>query len=67
MASRNASRSSLAEWITGSRGLGLVILESGDLREVELLWAAVVLAVLIALAVFWTTSAAERAFLHWRH
>lgn len=56
----------LSEWITGSRGLGLLILESGDLREVEMLWGAVVVAIFVALAVFWITSAAERAFLHWR-
>jgi ABC-type nitrate/sulfonate/bicarbonate transport system permease component len=53
----------LAEWITGSPGLGLLILESGDLREVELLWAAVLVTVAIALAVFAVTSAAEKAVL----
>jgi NitT/TauT family transport system permease protein len=57
----------LSEWITGSRGLGNLILESGEMRETELLWAAVVISVVIALAVFWSTSAAEKRLLQWTH
>ncbi len=56
----------LSEWLTGAPGLGMLILSSGDLREVELLWAATILSVLVALGVFWGTSAAERALLGWR-
>jgi ABC-type nitrate/sulfonate/bicarbonate transport system permease component len=56
----------LSEWITGSQGLGYQILQSGELRELELLWAAVLVAVLIALAVFRATAAAERALVYWR-
>jgi ABC-type nitrate/sulfonate/bicarbonate transport system permease component len=56
----------LSEWLTGSPGLGLLILKAGDMREVELLWAAVLLSIFVALAIFWTTSAGERAALSWR-
>ena len=37
----------LSEWITGSRGLGNLILEASELRETELLWAAVLTSVII--------------------
>jgi NitT/TauT family transport system permease protein/putative hydroxymethylpyrimidine transport system permease protein len=56
----------LAEWVTGSHGLGFLILESGDMREVELLWAAVITSVIFALAIFYLTSIAESAVLHWK-
>ena len=56
----------LSEWITGSRGLGELILESGDMREIEVLWAAVLTSIALALAVFWATSAGERAVLRWK-
>jgi ABC-type nitrate/sulfonate/bicarbonate transport system permease component len=55
----------LSEWITGSKGLGNLILDSGEMRETELLWAAVLTSVAIALAVFWITSAGEKRLLHW--
>ena len=57
----------LSEWITGSRGLGNLILEAGELRETELLWAAVLTSVIISLGVFWVTSAGERRMLRWRN
>ncbi|MGA7489546.1 MAG: ABC transporter permease [Xanthobacteraceae bacterium] len=57
----------LSEWITGSKGLGNLILESSELRETELLWAAVLTSVVIALAVFWATSAGEQRMLRWRY
>ena len=56
----------LAEWLTGSRGLGYLILESGELREIELLWAAILTSVSAALLVFAVTATAERSVLHWR-
>ncbi|MDC7786322.1 ABC transporter permease [Rhodoplanes sp. TEM] len=56
----------LSEWITGSKGLGNLILDSGEMRETELLWAAVVTSVTIAMSVFWLTSAGEKRFVHWR-
>jgi NitT/TauT family transport system permease protein len=57
----------LSEWITGSKGLGNLILESGEMRETELLWAAVLTSVTIAIAVFWSTSASEKRLLRWTH
>ena len=57
----------LSEWITGSKGLGNLILESGEMRETELLWAAVLTSVVVALAVFWSTSASEKRLLRWTH
>jgi NitT/TauT family transport system permease protein len=57
----------LSEWITGSRGVGNLILESSELRETELLWAAVLTSIVIALAVFWITSAGEQRMLRWRN
>jgi NitT/TauT family transport system permease protein len=56
----------LSEWLTGAPGLGMLILDSGDMRQTELLWAATILSVLVALCVFWSTSLCERNFLSWR-
>jgi NitT/TauT family transport system permease protein len=56
----------LSEWITGSKGLGKLILDAGEMRETELLWAAVITSVVVALCVFWTTSAAEQRLLRWK-
>jgi ABC-type nitrate/sulfonate/bicarbonate transport system permease component len=56
----------LSEWITGSNGLGKLILDAGEMRETELLWAAVITSVVVALCVFWTTSAAEQRLLRWK-
>jgi ABC-type nitrate/sulfonate/bicarbonate transport system permease component len=56
----------LSEWVTGSPGLGVLILESGVMREIEVLWAAVLTSVFFALIVFFLTSAAERKVLHWK-
>jgi ABC-type nitrate/sulfonate/bicarbonate transport system permease component len=55
----------LSEWITGTKGLGNLILESGEMRETELLWAAVLMSVAVALIVFWGTSAGEKRMLRW--
>jgi ABC-type nitrate/sulfonate/bicarbonate transport system permease component len=56
----------LSEWITGSKGLGYLILRAGELREIEQLWAAVLTIVAIALVIFRATSAGERALLYWK-
>lgn len=56
----------LSEWVTGSKGLGNLILDSGEMRETELLWAAVLTSVTVALGVFWITSAGEKYLLRWR-
>jgi NitT/TauT family transport system permease protein len=52
----------LAEWLTGQRGVGYLILESADTRELELLWAAILVATALALMAFAATALAERAF-----
>lgn len=56
----------LSEWVTGSKGLGNLILDSGEMRETELLWASVLTSVTVALCVFWVTSAGEKYLLRWR-
>lgn len=56
----------LSEWITGSPGLGKLILDSGEMRETELLWATVLASVIVALCVFWVTSAVEARLLRWK-
>lgn len=56
----------LSEWITGAPGLGYLILDSSQMRNIEQLWAAVIIAVVIALLVFRLTGAAEQRMLRWR-
>ena len=56
----------LSEWITGARGLGNIILESADMREIELLWAAVAVAILLGLGVFGLTTLGEARATRWR-
>jgi len=56
----------LAEWLTGQRGVGYLILESADTRELELLWAAILSATTLAFVGFAATVMAERALDRWR-
>jgi ABC-type nitrate/sulfonate/bicarbonate transport system permease component len=56
----------LSEWITGARGLGKLILDSGEMRETGMLWAAVLTSVLIGLLVFALTSWGETYTTRWR-
>jgi ABC-type nitrate/sulfonate/bicarbonate transport system permease component len=56
----------LAEWLTGNRGLGFLILESADIRDVELLWASILAATGLALTVFWLMAWAEYVIVYWR-
>jgi ABC-type nitrate/sulfonate/bicarbonate transport system permease component len=56
----------LSEWITGARGLGKLILDSGEMRETGMLWAAVLTSVLIGLLVFALTSWGESYATRWR-
>lgn len=53
----------LAEWLTGSAGIGYLILDAAAARELELLWAAILVSTILAMLVFWLTAAAERALL----
>ena len=56
----------LSEWITGSPGLGFLILDSSEMRNIEQLWAGVIIAVVMALCVFRLTAGIERRFLRWQ-
>ena len=56
----------LSEWITGAQGLGFLILDSAELRDVELLWATILVATALSLIVFWLTAAAERRLVPWK-
>ena len=56
----------LSEWITGSPGLGYLILDAGEMRNIEQLWAGVIISVIIALLVFALTSGIERRMLRWQ-
>lgn len=56
----------LSEWLTGNLGLGYLILDSAALRELELLWAAIMVSMMLGLVIFWATASAERYFLRWR-
>lgn len=50
----------LAEWLTGSRGLGLLMLESMSVMDTALLWAGMLLSMGLGLAIFWATALLER-------
>lgn len=56
----------LSEWITGARGLGKLILDSGEMRETGMLWAAVLTSVLVALLIFALTSWGEAYATRWK-
>jgi ABC-type nitrate/sulfonate/bicarbonate transport system permease component len=56
----------LSEWITGARGLGKLILDSGVMRETGMLWAAVLTSVLVALTIFAATSWGEAYTTRWK-
>lgn len=50
----------LAEWLTGSEGLGHLLVFAASRREIGLLWATLVVATLSAIVIFQLTAAAER-------
>jgi ABC-type nitrate/sulfonate/bicarbonate transport system permease component len=56
----------LAEWLTGQHGVGYLILESADTRELELLWAAILAATVLAFLGFAASVMAERTLSSWR-
>lgn len=56
----------IAEWLTGVKGIGYLILDSADLREVELMWAAIAASMAVALGIFWVAASVERSVLHWK-
>lgn len=51
----------LSEWLTGNQGLGYLILDAAALRDLELLWAAIVVSMLLGLLIFWSTATLEQA------
>lgn len=50
----------LAEWLTGSEGLGYLLVFASSRREIGLLWATLVVATVSAIVIFQLTVAAER-------
>ena len=56
----------LAEWLTGTQGLGYLLLNSAAQRELELLWAGVIVSTLLAVVVFWVMVLLERSVSRWR-
>ncbi len=53
----------LAEWLTGSAGIGYLIMDSAASRDLELLWASILVSTILAMLVFWLTAAAEKTLL----
>jgi ABC-type nitrate/sulfonate/bicarbonate transport system permease component len=51
----------LGEWFGAPRGLGIVIVNAMQNFQIPLLWAAVLLATVVSLALFGLASAVERA------
>lgn len=61
MASAGAVLSAmLAEWLSGAPGLGTLILQASSFRDLPLMWAGVVTAMLAASGLYWATTRAEQ-------
>ncbi len=56
----------LAEWLSGAPGLGSMILDASAMKKSALLWAAVLVSMAAAFAIYAITAAAERHFTSWR-
>ena len=56
----------LAEWLTGQHGVGYLILDSADTRDLELLWAAILAATALAFIGFALSVMAEKTLGGWR-
>ncbi|GAA4337814.1 ABC transporter permease [Pigmentiphaga soli] len=50
----------LAEWLTGAKGIGSFILETASMRDMDVLWAGIVVCMGASMALFWLTVLAER-------
>jgi ABC-type nitrate/sulfonate/bicarbonate transport system permease component len=50
----------LAEWLTGFRGIGHFILETASMRDMDILWAGIVVCMVASLALFWFTALVEK-------
>jgi ABC-type nitrate/sulfonate/bicarbonate transport system permease component len=53
----------LSEWLTGSAGLGYLILDASAARELEVMWSAIIISMLLGILVFWSTAELERRIL----
>lgn len=60
-AARGVLGAMLAEWLTGSEGLGYLMVFASSRRQIGLLWATLVIATVAAILIFQCTVAAERA------
>jgi len=52
----------LAEWLTGAKGIGSFILEASAMRDLEILWGAIIVCMGTSMAIFWLTVLAERFY-----
>lgn len=59
-AARGVLGAMLAEWLTGSEGLGYLLVFASSRRQIGLLWATLVVATVSAILIFQTTVAVER-------
>jgi ABC-type nitrate/sulfonate/bicarbonate transport system permease component len=50
----------LAEWLTGAKGIGSFILETSSMRDMDVLWAGIVVCMVASVLLFWATVLAER-------
>ncbi len=50
----------LAEWLTGTEGLGVELARAASARRSDLVWAVVIVATSLALAMFYTTKVLEQ-------
>ncbi|MHB1650940.1 MAG: ABC transporter permease [Desulfitobacteriaceae bacterium] len=55
----------VAEWVASDRGLGFLILDSQSRWQISLMWAAIIVATLLAVASFGLVGLAERHLLSW--
>lgn len=52
----------LAEWLTGGIGIGSYILQAAAMRDLDVLWAGIVVCMGTSIALFWVTVLAEHLF-----
>ncbi len=55
----------LAEWLTGTQGLGYLLTNAAALRDLELLWSVVIVATALSLGFFGAMAAVERVLVRW--
>lgn len=55
----------VAEWVASDRGLGFLILDSQSRWQINLVWASIIVATLLAVASFGLVGLAERYLLSW--